>query len=134
MEPKKVTPEVEAAFNQLLKLARQVIDENPPGSPDDMWEAVTLMSEKNNCYSFWVNALEPESVMEKLKAEEDTHILYAVVAYTAQCDLAPVWPETPSAALRQGLVALDPRNCDTLFALRGEGAIILKPLSVMMPK
>lgn len=134
MEPKKVTPEVANAFNQLLKLARQVIDENPPGSPEYMWSAVTLMSEKNNTYSFWVNMLEPEPVWEKLKAEDDTHILYAVVASCAQCDIAPVWPEPPSAALRLGLLDLDPKNEEMLFALRGETAIVLKTLSVMMPK
>lgn len=131
MEPKKVTPELANAFNQLLKLARQVIDENPP---KEMWSAVTLMSEKSNTYSFWVNMLEPDPVLEKLKAEDDTHILYVVVASCAQCDIAPVWPEPPSAALRLGLLDLDPQNEETFFALRGESAIILKPLSVMMPK
>lgn len=131
MEPKKVTPEVANAFNQLLKFARQVIDENPP---KEMWSAVTLMSEKNNTYSFWVNMLEPDPVLEKLKAEDDTHILYVVVASCAQCDIAPVWPEPPSAALLLELLDLDPQNEETLFALRGEEHIVLKPLSAMMTK
>lgn len=131
MEPKKVTPEVANSFDQLLKLARQVIDDNPP---KEMWVAVTMMSAKNNTYSFWMNELEVEPVMEKLKAEEDTHILYAVVALSAQCDIAPVWPDAPSYDLRTKLLALDPHNCDTLFALRGEKDIVLKPLSAMMPK
>ncbi len=130
MEVKKVSSEVQDGFNRLLNLARQVIDENPP---EYMWAAVTLMSDKNNCYSFWVNMLEVEPVIEKLKAEGDTRILYAVVAFNAQCDIAPVWPDAPSYDLRTKLLALDPHNCDTLFALRGEETINLKPLSVFMP-
>ena len=127
MKDNTVSPEIEAAFTELLALAGETLD-NAPGA--DMSQAIALRTAAGSTHAFFTTLAElpaaEERVLADLTAGGDTRVSFLVALWESRC------VDLPAYSLREKLIALDRRNLETLLVLQGEGHLSIRTLGSTM--